>query len=287
MWFVRTRILLLREGYFARRTKINLDICRYVSNTPLNYDKASFKKYIARESNGVIHTFSEWNDCLNFIRGKKDVAFKRCNSEYEQSLYFLSSSDILAADYKLLNVTPEEFRRKYLLMGDYKHHTNCKVYCDGSVLSNGSNTGKAGIGIFFDNVHFARSQVSKPIINGKKSNGLVELEAVNHGLQIIWNHLMNDSVKANFELYSDSLFVVNMLNTHYMTYTDRNYRKLKHEKLVRQIIKSYLNIKCYYDINKEHFDNHGKFKVSWVKGHSTCRGNIIADKLARAGAELC
>lgn len=130
------------------------------------------------------------------------------------------------------------------------------LYCDGSSLGNPGPGGYCGILIYENN---------EKIIRGGEAyttNNRMELKAVIESLKVL-----KQPCKIN--LYSDSKYVCEGINTWLNNWIKKNFLKVKNPDLWKE----------YLEVSKEHF------VVSiWIKGHNGHFENERCDEIAKQEA---
>lgn len=135
------------------------------------------------------------------------------------------------------------------------------VYTDGSCLGN-PGYGGAGIVVVdnYDNVVWETSYPAP----GITTNNRCEMVAVLIAMR--WIEKNVDLSQEKVTIFSDSNYTVNGLTKWRTNWQKRNYKDVKNPELWKQLHTQHDNIKVV--------------EIKWVKGHSTCKWNNRADKLA-------
>lgn len=136
-----------------------------------------------------------------------------------------------------------------------------KIYTDGSAYP---NPGKGGFGIVVcdnnDNILITISHQAQQV-----TNNVMELAAILSAVLLYGNKGID------LTIYSDSAYAINCLDTWRFNWEKNNWRKSDNQVPENlEIIKEYKNL----------IDSGYKAKLVKVKGHSTCRGNQLADLIA-------
>lgn len=137
-----------------------------------------------------------------------------------------------------------------------------KIYCDGSARP--TNPGIGGMAIIVCNNN---DEVITTYYHESKraSNNQMELTAILSAVLLYGNKGIN------LTIYSDSAYAINCLDTWRFSWERNGWRKSDNqipENL--EIIKEYKNL----------IDAGYKATLVKIKGHSTCRGNQLADLIA-------
>jgi len=142
------------------------------------------------------------------------------------------------------------------------------VYTDGACTNNGRDGAAAGIGVFFGDGD--PRNISERVEGERQTNQRAELMAAIRCLEVVEQH---HTSKANVELYTDSVYVVNGMNKWTKTWKAKNW--------VQELVNKDLWLRLDELANR--FS-----QIEWihVAGHSGVKGNVEADRLATAGAAL-
>ncbi|CCE63962.1 hypothetical protein TPHA_0G01250 [Tetrapisispora phaffii CBS 4417] len=231
--------------------------------------------------------FNDWNQCRKYMRGAKGITFKSFATWADARNFISKNFENPVFDYELLGVNAEEFENKIRVTSpDFKYGKEViHVYCDGSSLSNGKSSAKAGSGAFFDHPELLQYNVSEPLDRSKaQTNNRAEATAIYKVLVTMEELLIHKKICAEFNIFSDSEYAIKLLNDRYKVMSIVELKKIPNYDILWKLIKQFVKIKRYYIVNKELYSNKGKFKIQWVKGHSGDYGNEMADKLAKEGA---
>jgi len=134
-----------------------------------------------------------------------------------------------------------------------------KIYTDGACSGNPGAGGWAAILIYGD----ARKEISSFV--PETTNNRMELTAVIKGLQAV------TAAKVNIEIYSDSAYVINAINSGWLAGWNRNGWLTADKKDVKNA-----------DLWRELLELNQKYSPTYikVKGHSDNPNNNRADELA-------
>lgn len=131
-----------------------------------------------------------------------------------------------------------------------------ELFTDGSCLGNPGNGGWCAI---------LRYRDKEKILSNKEANttnNRMELTAVIEGLKAL-------KEPCEVELYSDSKYVLDGLNSWIFNWIKKDFKKVKNDDLWRE----------YLVVAKPH-----KININWVKGHSGHEENEKCDEIAKKEA---
>ena len=208
--------------------------------------------------------FTDWNSCLESVKGYRNALYKKFDSEEEAKIY-IELNNIISENPPIEVATtipppPEEFVPDYY------------VYTDGACSNNGKKDACAGIGLFFG-LNDPRN-VSRRI-EGKQTNNIAELTALIEAYYIIEEDILNGKKVA---IVSDSEYALKCVSTYGKKCEEKNWTTIMPNKeLVKrayQIYKNSPNIRVIHV--KAHTNNEDMYSV----------GNAHADSLANQALEL-
>lgn len=147
-----------------------------------------------------------------------------------------------------------------------------KIYTDGSCVP---NPGRGGIGII---IRYLDKKVEYSFGYENSTNNRMELSAVIEALKILIDRLKVDILNDRYILiYSDSRYVVDCINNHWINNWRKNNWKIKHNDVKNKDLWLQLD-------ELLHKCRHVEF--SWVKGHENDLDNNRCDELAKIGNSM-
>lgn len=264
-----------REGSNRRATE------DHSSQTENYVPKQAQKFYAVKSSNPSVpdEIFQTWGDCQSYVSGKGGLSYRKFEN-LNDARNFISGYS--SKDYDYIGINQQDFKKQYTAPAvERREVKKCNVYCDGSALSNGKTSSRAGYGVYFDDAEGC--SISEPLESGPQTNNRAEIQAVSSALDKIWSNLTEDGQSVQYQIKTDSEYVAKLLNDRYMGYDEQKLKELSNSDLVVPLIKKYAKVKQYYEVNQDTFGD-TKFHIDWVKGHAGDAGNEMADELARQGA---
>ncbi len=132
-----------------------------------------------------------------------------------------------------------------------------------TLFSDGSSLGNPGPGGYGTIVRYKDHE--KLLSDGEPytTNNRMELRGVIEGIKVL-------KEPCNIDVYSDSSYVVNAINTWLDGWVKKNFKKVKNPDLWQE----------YLEVSRMH-----NVKAFWVKGHDGHEENERCDKMARQKAE--
>lgn len=143
------------------------------------------------------------------------------------------------------------------------------AFTDGACINNGMLTARAGWGVLLRNAEGTELTIAGQLEGERQTNQRAELTAAIMALGAV-------SKPAQFDLYSDSEYVVKGINEWMKDWKARGW-KTSAKKPV-QNLDLWLQVEALLDFHQ--------VTVSWVKGHSGHPGNDKADALAESAAKF-
>ncbi|CUS23543.1 LAQU0S10e02828g1_1 [Lachancea quebecensis] len=246
-----------------------------------NGQKANQRFYGVKSSNPNVESkiFENWSECQRYVSGKSGISFKKLDS-LEEAQNFVNGTS--SKDFDFIGQNREQFTAKYSrTLEEGAVVQDCNVYCDGSALSNGTRSSRAGYGVYFEQEGGAN--ISEPLREGAQTNNRAEIQAVSSALDQIWTNLTDNKRNLKYQIKTDSEYVAKLLNDRYMGYDVRKLGQLPNSDLIGPLVQKFVKVKKFYEINEKVFGS-SKFHIEWVRGHAGDAGNEKADELARLGA---
>lgn len=143
------------------------------------------------------------------------------------------------------------------------------AYIDGSCINNGKNNARAGWGVLIDSSLGAILEIAGPLEGERQTNQRAELTATIMALRAV-------SKRAQFNLYSDSEYVVKGINERMKDWKARGWKTAAKKPL--ENLDLWLEVEALLVLHQ--------VTVSWVKAHSGHPGNDKADALAENAAKF-
>ncbi|CAR23228.1 RNA-DNA hybrid ribonuclease [Lachancea thermotolerans CBS 6340] len=243
--------------------------------------KASQRFYGVKSSNPNYESkiFESWPECQRYVSRKSGISFKKLDS-LEEAQNFINGTS--SKDFEFIGQDQEQFLSQYSRVPEEGAVVqDCNVYCDGSALSNGTRSSRAGYGVYFE--QDGGNNISEPLLEGAQTNNRAEIQAVSSALDQIWTNLTANKKNLRYQIKTDSEYVAKLLNDRYMGYSVQKLEQLPNSDLIAPLVQKFVKVKKFYEINEEVFGS-SKFHIEWVRGHAGEAGNEKADELARLGA---
>ncbi|SCU83891.1 LAMI_0C05204g1_1 [Lachancea mirantina] len=238
--------------------------------------------YGVRSSNPSVRSeiFDSWEDCKNFVRGRSGLSYQKFDTKADAEAFV---DGLVKDDGRFVGMSDQDFRETYGTKDWHRNELeNRNVYCDGSAFGNGTNSSKAGYGVYFEGSE--HENISEPLRSGAPTNNRAEIQAVSHALDQIWQNLSEKDQCVKYQIKTDSEYVAKLLNDRYAGYDEQKLASLPNSDLIVPLVKKFSKVKKFYDVNGREQDGSNKFKVDWVRGHAGDEGNERADALAKMGA---
>lgn len=145
------------------------------------------------------------------------------------------------------------------------------VYTDGAASANGKGArAKAGWGVYFPDYNYLSE--SCRLDGSEQTNNRAELMAIIRAIQL------NPDPKAQLHIFTDSQYSINCLTDWQFKWRRNNWKRGKDEDVKN---KDLIRL-CEFEIRK---CAHRPI-ITYVKGHSSNKGNKEADRLAVIGAAM-
>ncbi|KAF4460692.1 RNase H domain [Fusarium albosuccineum] len=147
-----------------------------------------------------------------------------------------------------------------------------KIYTDGSSLANGKAGARAGLGVYFG-PNDPRN-LSERLEGKLQTNQRAELMAMQRALEIA-------PLEQAVQIYSDSQYSIKCVTQWALSWETKQWKtatgaEVKNQDIIRAVLAKM----------KERTKAGSPTYFQWVKGHASDRGNIAADRLAVAGANM-
>lgn len=223
--------------------------------------------------------YNTWDECNSNVSGYKGAKYKKFKHK-DDAVSFVKNGKVIEISKKsifnfiegndLVESNDEITVDKDVIDGDKLY-----IYTDGSCSDNGTDTAKAGIGVYFGE-NDKRNISSK--FEGKQTNNTAELTAILEAYKIIEDDLIAGK---NITIYSDSKYAIRCCTTYGEKMDKKEWTKyIPNKELVKDI---YQKCSKYKNLQFEHIKAH----TDNSDIHSI--GNDMADKLANKaiGLEEC
>ncbi|XP_012277947.1 ribonuclease H1 [Orussus abietinus] len=142
------------------------------------------------------------------------------------------------------------------------------VFTDGACSSNGKKGAKAGVGVWFGDNH--PLNISQPV-DGRPTNNMAEIQAVT----LAARQAHKEGIQ-KLKINTDSRFLISCITEWMPKWKKRGWMTVGNKPVIN---------KCEL-LEMEEALSSLSIKWNHVRGHQGIHGNEMADKLARAGAEL-
>ncbi|RSM02146.1 hypothetical protein CEP52_008144 [Fusarium oligoseptatum] len=236
--------------------------------------------------------YTDWTEASEAIKGIKGPKYKRFATRAEAVGYIKQfgnkeTIDALGEEGRshpepepepVFELQPEERPAKKTkpvpeeVPGSGPVEDVLNIYTDGSSRANGRAGARAGLGVYFGTND--KRNLSERLPGQPQTNQRAELMAILRALQIA-------PLKQAVQILTDSQYSINCVTQWARSWESKGWKtangaEVKNQDIIRAVL-----------ARKEEREKAGAgtyFK--WVKGHATNRGNIAADQLAVAGADL-
>jgi ribonuclease HI len=248
--------------------------------------KRNFQYYVvlAGKQTGI---FDNWNECNAQVMGVSGAIYKGFRTKSEAELYYVSEGrlgkrkltldDDRKQEEKDLSEQVEKtqkirkiFEKKTSVNEEPRNNMPVKgtleVYADGSCIDNGKPTARAGIGVHFTQGY---NDISLPFTLDNPTNQRAELWAIYQAISCV------DDAQ-DLKIYTDSEYSINCLTKWRFDWYARGWKKADGKQV--------LNLDIIIPLTDLIDKRKGNTTFQWVRGHSNCKGNLIADTLALTGA---
>lgn len=146
-----------------------------------------------------------------------------------------------------------------------------KIFIDGACDNNGTPDARASIGVFFGN-NDSRN-ISKLLPGTEQTNNRAEISAA-----II--ALLNTKPHEKVIIITDSEYLKSAMTNWIQSWVSNGWKNSQKKPVKNKDL--FLKL---LEIENEKKESGGGVVWKWVKGHSKCEGNIMADKLARSALD--
>lgn len=204
--------------------------------------------YYAVAKGTKIGIFNNWSECQLSIKGFKQARFKKFDTR-EEAIEFINENNTDQSNENII-----------------EHKADYYVYTNGSCHNNGTESAKAGIGIYFgenDSRNVSRR------IEGKKTNNTAELQAIIETFHIIQSDIDNGK---HIVIGTDSDYAIKCATTFGKQCAQQNWSKdIPNKELVQSLFELYTA--------------HDNVSLLHIKAHTSDQdihsvGNFHADRLA-------
>ena len=154
------------------------------------------------------------------------------------------------------------------------------IFTDGSVPNNQGTNRKGGIGVFFGTNYASDISLSlQETKDFKVTNQVCELLACIKGIESI--NKIKGIIKPNIKIYTDSMYVVNIINCWAKKWEKNNWKKADNKSIQNEhLIKQLYFLSNKYDVKYIHVKAHRKEPDKMSNDYFIWYGNYMADKLA-------
>ncbi|KAG5985273.1 hypothetical protein E4U55_007375 [Claviceps digitariae] len=238
--------------------------------------------------------YNDWSEAAAAIKGVKGPKYKRFGSRKEAVAYIRQFGDreavealgeVMPASDPVLALRSATSGATSVQKTAAKPATRAadpgvtcpdenvlQIYTDGSSLANGRTGSRAGVGVYFGDAD-ARN-VSERLVGDPQTNQRAELMAMLRALEIA-------PLGQTVQIISDSQYSIKCLTEWALGWKSKGWKTATGEDVKNQDI-----IRAILDKMDERTRAKSNTYFHWVKGHSSNRGNLAADRLAVRGAKL-
>lgn len=150
------------------------------------------------------------------------------------------------------------------------------IHIDGSALSNGTASSRAGIGVWFSHNHPDNLAEPLPPHLGPHTNNRAELYAAYRALEVV---IPREDGKRVVVLRTDSEYTIKIFTEWLPGWKAKNWKRSDGRPVENADM-----IKLVEGIIEEFKKGGGQVEWEWVRGHADDVGNEGADRLAKQGA---
>lgn len=223
--------------------------------------------------------YNTWDECNSNVSGYKGAKYKKFKHK-DDAEYFVKNGKVIDTSKKSIFSFIEdndlvESNNEITVDKDAIDGDKFCIYTDGACSDNGTDTAKAGIGVYFGEND--KRNISSNF-EGKQTNNTAELTAILAAYKIIEDDLMAGK---KITIYSDSKYAIRCCTTYGEKMDKKEWVKdIPNKELVKDI---YQKCSKYKNLQFEHIKAH----TDNDDIHSI--GNEMADRLANKaiGLEEC
>lgn len=250
----------------------------FVAGKKVSGGSSEPEKFYAVAVGSPTGIYTDWNDAAAAIKGVKGPKYRRFAKRSEAVAYIkqFGSREAIEA----LGETVDDCIDPPAAEKDTKKEAELalpsedmlKIYTDGSSLANGKAGSRAGVGVFFGDGD--PRNVSERLVGDPQTNQRAELMAMLRALEIA-------PAEQTVQIISDSQYSIKCVTQWAAGWKVKGWVTATGEKVKNQDI-----IRVLLDRMEERTRAGANTYFRWVKGHSSDRGNVAADRLAVRGAKI-
>ncbi|KAM4060557.1 RNase H domain-containing protein [Hirsutella rhossiliensis] len=250
----------------------------FVAGKKVTGDSSEPEKFYAVAVGSPTGIYTDWNDAAAAIKGVKGPKYRRFAKRSEAVEYIkqLGSREAIEALGETAKDRPDpppaDKAKKKDVEIALPSEDMLKIYTDGSSLANGKVGSRAGVGVFFGDGD--PRNVSERLVGDPQTNQRAELMAMLRALEIA-------PEGQTVQIISDSQYSINCVTQWAIGWKMKGWVTATGEKVKNQDI-----IRAVLDRMEERTRAGANTYFHWVKGHSSDRGNVAADRLAVRGAKI-